>query len=181
MGRLSDVFHFAGLSEFPFRCWSRFSSLYWLKFLDNSIFPLSWRSSGWSFPISWIPLNNCTGPPIINELCEESGLTEQKKAWWKLHTNATRYFEQSLEATSHETTAVWPLTSYLKNHPSKTKKTYGTLFEKQGRTYKWHSSIDSYIWSCQWWPTSKKIIYISSVRTQDVVWKTCREWWMIGT
>ena len=24
-------------------------------------------------------------------------------------------------------------------------------------------------------------IYISSVRTQDVVWKTCRERWMIGT
>ena len=27
----------------------------------------------------------------------------------------------------------------------------------------------------------QEIIYISSIGTLDVVWKTCREWWMIGT
>ena len=26
----------------------------------------------------------------------------------------------------------------------------------------------------------QELIYISSVRTQDVVWKTCQEQWMIG-
>ena len=25
-----------------------------------------------------------------------------------------------------------------------------------------------------------ELIYISYMRTQDIVWKTCREWWMIG-
>ena len=27
----------------------------------------------------------------------------------------------------------------------------------------------------------EELIYISSVRTQDAVWKTCRDQWMIGT
>ena len=27
----------------------------------------------------------------------------------------------------------------------------------------------------------QELIYISSVRTQDVVWKTCLEWWVIVT
>ena len=35
-----------------------------------------------------------------------------EKAKWELYKNATIYIEQILEATSHETTAVQPLTSY---------------------------------------------------------------------
>ena len=27
----------------------------------------------------------------------------------------------------------------------------------------------------------QELIYIISVRTQDVLWITCQEWWMIGT
>ena len=43
-----------------------------------------------------------------------------EKVRWELPMNVTSYFEQILEATPHETTAVQPLTSNLKNFPSKT-------------------------------------------------------------
>ena len=65
----------------------------------------------------------------------EANETHREKSRWELHKNATIYFEQILEATPHETD-VRSLTSYLKKHPSKTKKTSGTLLEKQGRTHK---------------------------------------------
>ena len=39
--------------------------------------------------------------------------THREKAWWELHKNVTSFIEQILEATSHETTAVRPLTSHL--------------------------------------------------------------------
>ena len=58
--------------------------------------------------------------------------THKEKPRWELHKNATSYSEQRKEAT----TAVWPLTSHLKNHPNKTNMTCKTLLEKQGRTYK---------------------------------------------
>ena len=44
----------------------------------------------------------------------------REKARWKLPQNASSYFEHILEVTSHETTAVQPLTSPLKKHPSPT-------------------------------------------------------------
>ena len=59
----------------------------------------------------------------------------REKARWELHKNATSYIEQILEETPHKTTAVQPLTSYHKNHPSKMNKTGGTLLEKHGQTY----------------------------------------------
>ena len=74
-----------------------------------------------------------------------------------LHKKATSYFEQILEAWSHKATAVRPLTSHLKIHPNKMKKTCGTPLEKQGRTHKWRPSMDPYIWTCQCWPTSKNL------------------------
>ena len=80
-----------------------------------------------------------------------------EKARWELHKNAISYFEQILETIPHETTAVWPLTSHLKNHPRKTNKTCGTLMEKQGQTHKWHSSMNPYLWMCQCWPTNKNL------------------------
>ena len=58
--------------------------------------------------------------------------TYREKARRELHKNATSYTEQTLEVTSHETPAVWPLL----NNPNKTKKICGTLLEKQGRTHK---------------------------------------------
>ena len=45
------------------------------------------------------------------------------------------YFEQILEAAPHKTTPVQPLTSHLKNHPSKMNKICGTLLEKQRQTH----------------------------------------------
>ena len=48
---------------------------------------------------------------------------------WKLHKNAMRYLEQIQEATPHRTTAVQPLTSHLKNHPSKMNKIWDTARE----------------------------------------------------
>ena len=39
--------------------------------------------------------------------------TYRVKAEQELHKNATSYIEQILEATTHETTAVRPLTTYL--------------------------------------------------------------------
>ena len=39
--------------------------------------------------------------------------THRDKVRWDLHKNATSYIEQILEATPHETTAVWSLTSHF--------------------------------------------------------------------
>ena len=71
-----------------------------------------------------------------------------------------------------------PPTFHLKNTPSNTKKTCRTLLEMQWWTKKWRSSMDLYTWICHCWQAR---IYISWVQTQDVVWKTCREWWMTRT
>ena len=57
---------------------------------------------------------------------------EEKKNELELHKNTTSYFEQILDAIPYEATAIWPLPSHLKNHPSKTNKTCGTLLKKQG-------------------------------------------------
>ena len=49
--------------------------------------------------------------------------TDKKKARWELHKNATCCFKQILEASPQKAAAEWPLTSHLKNDPSKTNKT----------------------------------------------------------
>ena len=48
----------------------------------------------------------------------DANKTPSEKARWELHKNATTYSEKIQEAAPHKTTAVWPLTSHLKNHPS---------------------------------------------------------------
>ena len=40
---------------------------------------------------------------------------------------------------------------------------------------------DSYTWTHQCWSTSKKLKFISSVRTLNAIKKTCLERWPIGT
>ena len=50
--------------------------------------------------------------------------------------------EQILEATPCKTTAMRAFTPNLKNYPSKTRNTYGTLLEKQGRTNKGRYSMN---------------------------------------
>ena len=56
----------------------------------------------------------------------DANKTNRKKARYELHKNAMSYLEQILKATPYETTAVQPLTSYLKNPPSKTNKKYNS-------------------------------------------------------
>ena len=82
----------------------------------------------------------------------DSNNMHREKARFELHKNDTSYREHILEATLYETTSVWPLTSHLSNHPSRTNKTCRTLLEKQGRTYKWRSSMNPYTWT-----TTKKL------------------------
>ena len=62
----------------------------------------------------------------------------------------------------------------------KLSQTCGAVLGKQGRTPKWHSLIDLSP-DVQVLADQRELIYIKSVQTQDVVWMTCREWWMTGT
>ena len=59
----------------------------------------------------------------------------REKAWWELHKNATCCLDRILEATPFKTAAVRPPVSHYTNHSSKTDKTRGTLYEKQGRSH----------------------------------------------
>ena len=73
------------------------------------------------------------------------------------------------------------LTPITKNHSSKMNKTSRTQLEKQRQTHKWRSSISPYTWTFQCRLTSKNLFTSALCRHNDVVWKTCREQWMIGT
>ena len=77
-------------------------------------------------------------------------------------------------------TAVRPFTSPLKNHSKKTNKICGTLLEKQERTHVTFFYRSLHI-DVRRLTDLQEHIYISSVRTQDVFWKTCLERWMIET
>ena len=46
-----------------------------------------------------------------------------EKARREFHKNTTSCFELILDATHNKTAVVWPLTSNLRNHPSKTNQT----------------------------------------------------------
>ena len=94
-----------------------------------------------------------------------------KKATWELYKNAMCYFEQILEATPHKTAAVWPLTSRLKNHPSKMKNMWRSISDILPRALTHgHASVGRPGRTC-----------ISSVWTLDVLWRTCQEGWLIRT
>ena len=56
-------------------------------------------------------------------LLETPHKTKGEKARWKLSKNGTLYFEKVLQEIPHKTVAVRPLTSHLKDHISKTKRT----------------------------------------------------------
>ena len=77
------------------------------------------------------------------------------KARWELNKRVTNYFKQIPDTTPHETTAVLPLDTHRKNHPSKTNKKCRTLLEKQDRIHEWLCSIDSHTWICQCWAINK--------------------------
>ena len=113
----------------------------------------------------------------------------EEKTRWELPKNVMCYFEQFQEATPYKTAVVWPLSSHLKNHFSKTNKICRTYEERQ-------FVQDSPIWrildkvmffygflflDVPGLIDQQEFTYISSVRTHDVIWKTCWERWMIGT
>ena len=74
------------------------------------------------------------GTSLVNVRIERTNLSPSFAALCQIDIYYNKY--GFLKATPHETTAVWPLTSYLENHPSKTNKTCRTLLEKQGCTHK---------------------------------------------
>ena len=91
---------------------------------------------------------------------------------WQLHKNAS-CFEQILDATSHKTAAVCPLTFHLTNHSSKKNKIYWPLMKKEGRIHQWHSLMDTYILMHQCWPSSKELHQL--VRTLDAAKRNWQE------
>ena len=82
--------------------------------------------------------------------------THGEKARWKLHKNATSYFEQ----TFHKTATLQPLTSHLTNHRSKMNKIFciiKTFFD--GLLYMDRPELT----------VPQRLTYISSLQTQDAV------------
>ena len=61
---------------------------------------------------------------------------------------------------------------------NKTKKTYRTLLEKQGRTHKKYSLIHSCSWMCQCWPISKDLHQLRTDIGCNL--EDCQEEWIIG-
>ena len=100
---------------------------------------------------------------------------------WDLYKNATSYFEQIIEATPNVTTVVFPLISHLENHPRKTYKKCRTLLQKQGQIHEWRFSVELNTYTYQCRLTSKRLFGISTMWSQDVFYKTCRERWITGT
>ena len=84
--------------------------------------------------------------------------------FWELNKDDTYYFKQILVAMFDETATVWPLTSHLINHQSKTKKTCWKLLVKLGWTHKQCSQMDSYIWTQQCQPTAKNLHWLDLCR-----------------
>ena len=83
----------------------------------------------------------------------DSNETHGEKARLKLRKNITRWYEQILEEAPHKTVVVWPLTSHLTNHHSKTNKTWWVQLEKYGQMQKRGSFMNSYRWIHQRRPT----------------------------
>ena len=90
-----------------------------------------------------VQLYGCTTWTLMK--CLESKL--DRKYTRMLHA----VLNKSRKQHCHKTAALWPLASHLKNHPSKTNKS----------------------WIFQCWPTSKDL-YLSAVC------RDCQEWWTIG-
>ena len=66
---IGQAFHITGHDAISFCSCSYPFSPCWSELLDNIIFPPSWRSSVWSFSVSWIILN-CMCPLVVCEPCE---------------------------------------------------------------------------------------------------------------
>ena len=103
----------------------------------------------------------------------DANKTHGEKPRWELYKNALNRCKKQ------------HLTKQMYGHLPPTSK---TIQVKQTRyvghcwrskdELKWHFSMDPYTWMHQ---CGQELIHISSVQTQDVGWKMCQEWWMIGT
>ena len=79
--------------------------------------------------MGFLPSCDCVSTTVLMHYLD-SNETHGEKGRWKLHQNATCYFEQILEATFYKTAAVCPYASHLTNHPNKRNKTCGEQLEK---------------------------------------------------
>ena len=68
--------------------------------------------------IKWDFIQEAVGA-LYQYYCTDNDKMDREK---ELHKNAMSYIEQILKSTAHETTALWPLTSHLQNHPNKMNK-----------------------------------------------------------
>ena len=103
---------------------------------------------------------------------ERGGGREREKARWKLYKNATSFMSKSWKQhptppkKQNRCTPVY----FPSQKPSRmANNTCGTQLEKQGQTHMWRSSIDPWHMYVSLLADQQEIIYISSLRTQDVV------------
>ena len=85
----------------------------------------------------------------LNNKDFNKSLSKKKNARWELHKNVACCFEQILEATPEKTASVWPLVSYLTNHPSKTNKISWALLVKWDKI-----KSDVFLWNPTHWYNS---------------------------
>ena len=93
----------------------------------------------------------------------------REKAWWELHKNAMSYFEQILEVLTQQNNISKTIQERQTRHAEHCWRNKDELISD------WPLHADMPVWADQ-----QEIIYISSVQTQDAVWKTCPEWQLIG-
>ena len=131
----------------------------------------------WQNKTGLIPSRGCV--KTIVWMHHTAANKKREKARWELHKNAISYLEQILEATLHETRAVQPHTSHLKNIQVRRIRHTGRFGE--ART---NSSLMFFYGSLHIdvpvLADLQELIYIRSVQTQDVVLKTCLEQRIIG-
>ena len=90
-----------------------------------------------------------------------------EEAWLKLYKNAVGIFEQILEVALYKIAVVRTLTFDLTNHLSKMSKICWILWGNLEWIHEWHSLMDSYIWTHQYWLTSKNGLLVKLVRVKQ--------------
>ena len=126
-------------------------------------------------PYSWVNtfLNNGY-PSCYNKYIYSIFLMLTKRIEKKLDGYDIRMlqtvFGEILKATSHKTVAVQSLTTHLKKHPSRTNKTYGTHSRRSKVTFVYGPLHRD----AQVLANKQELIYFTTMRILDVVWKTCK-------
>ena len=105
---------------FPFSAISRLSRVQSPQFVAWSI-----------CTVVFLPSSSCVNTTVHMHHMDVNKMHKEKTRW-EQYKNFMNYIEQILKATPLKTSAVWLLTSHLKNYPIKMNKTCGTLLEKQG-------------------------------------------------